>query len=70
MKLQYHLQGNFSFGGFAPEPASGNVVPRTPYTPSRGGVYILPGLNSSWGIHTAENKDLWIRKIIRLHNQQ
>ena len=25
-----HLQGNFSFGGFAPEPPSGNVVPRTP----------------------------------------
>jgi hypothetical protein len=28
------------------------------------------GVNNSWGINTAENKDLSIRKIIRLHNQQ
>jgi hypothetical protein len=28
------------------------------------------GVNTSWGINTAESKDLCIRKIIRLHNQQ
>jgi hypothetical protein len=28
------------------------------------------GVNTSWGIDTAEIKDLCIRKIIRLHNQQ
>jgi hypothetical protein len=28
------------------------------------------GVNTSWGINTAESKDLSIRKIIRLHNQQ
>jgi hypothetical protein len=28
------------------------------------------GVNTSWGIDTAESKDLCIRKIIRLHNQQ
>jgi hypothetical protein len=28
------------------------------------------GVNTSWGINTAESKDLYIRKIIRLHNQQ
>ena len=28
------------------------------------------GVNTSWGRNTAESKDLWIRKIIRLHNQQ
>jgi hypothetical protein len=27
------------------------------------------GVNTSWGINTAERKDLCIRKIIRLHNQ-
>jgi hypothetical protein len=27
------------------------------------------GVNTSWGINTAESKDLYIRKIIRLHNQ-
>jgi hypothetical protein len=27
------------------------------------------GVNTSWGIDTAESKDLCIRKIIRLHNQ-
>jgi hypothetical protein len=27
------------------------------------------GVNTSWGINTAESKDLCIRKIIRLHNQ-
>jgi hypothetical protein len=27
------------------------------------------GVNSSWGINTTENKDLLIKKIIRLHNQ-
>jgi hypothetical protein len=28
------------------------------------------GVNTSWGINMAESKDLCIRKIIRLHNQQ
>jgi hypothetical protein len=28
------------------------------------------GVNTSWGINTAESKGLCIRKIIRLHNQQ
>jgi hypothetical protein len=28
------------------------------------------GVNTSWGINTAERKDLCIRKIIKLHNQQ
>jgi hypothetical protein len=28
------------------------------------------GVNTSWGINTAKSKDLCIRKIIRLHNQQ
>jgi hypothetical protein len=28
------------------------------------------GVNTSWGIDMAESKDLCIRKIIRLHNQQ
>jgi hypothetical protein len=28
------------------------------------------GVNTSWGINTVESKDLCIRKIIRLHNQQ
>jgi hypothetical protein len=27
-------------------------------------------VNNSWGINMAESKDLLIRKIIRLHNQQ
>jgi hypothetical protein len=27
------------------------------------------GVNTSWGINTAESKGLCIRKIIRLHNQ-
>jgi hypothetical protein len=28
------------------------------------------GVKSSWGINMAENKDLLIKKIIKLHNQQ
>jgi hypothetical protein len=28
------------------------------------------GVNTSWGIDMAESKDLCMRKIIRLHNQQ
>jgi hypothetical protein len=28
------------------------------------------GVNTSWGIDMAKSKDLCIRKIIRLHNQQ
>ena len=71
------LQGNFCFGGFAPEPPLGPACPQTlqrGYPPSA-----LPhveectyfwGVNTSWGINIAESKDLWIRKIIRLHNQQ
>jgi hypothetical protein len=58
-------------------PQPGGWTPRTPkrgYPPST-----LPhveectyfyGVNTSWGIDTAERKDLCIRKIIRIHNQQ
>jgi hypothetical protein len=38
-----------------PDPAEG-VTPLC--TPPRGGVYILWGVKSSWGINMAENKDL------------
>jgi hypothetical protein len=83
MKLQYtFIRQFFASGASPPNPRWGPAPspPEPPRTPQRG--YLpsaLPrveectylwGVNTSWGINTAESKDLCIRKIIRLHNQQ
>jgi hypothetical protein len=80
----YFYKAIFSSGASAPEPPLCPQTPQpggwTPRTPQRGyPPSALPrveectyfwGVNTSWGINTAESKDLCIRKIIRLHNQQ
>ena len=56
MKLQYTFTRKIFLQGLRPR------IPTSPLA-WRGVLY-------SWGINTTRNKDLWIRKIIKLHNQQ
>ena len=53
-----------------PDPPARGIGPPDPALPHVEECTYFWGVNTSWGINMAESKDLFIRKTIRLHNQQ
>ena len=56
----------FPSGALPLDPIGGESLPTLPHVEE---CTFFQGVNSSWVIKTTENKDLSIKKIIRVHNQ-